>query len=641
MTVGGLGPVVGGEHHCQSVSSDVNTRGVDVDTVVGGDGGRRSIQLEEVNGAMPDGDVHLSRHAGDRTHAQRPNADVVGEVLLVDFRVVPVGGGPREIASFTEGECISELVVQLKGDVAPNAGRHNAFTAAHLERRRRTWKDGHVHGHLLATGWMRHRDGVRTSGIGHEGRAHHGPVGRRDVDCFTREEIAVLVSHLSVDGQGFIGGDGRRQRRNDEVNGGTGRDRDVLRTAHKAKARRDGRDTCGIGCEQSVAADAASGGRPRHGRRLNHGLVIIRHGIEVHRRVCVGGRCARRADGHARDVRGVELHLRSEIDVGGGAGVERGVGVAVVRGRDDHPCLFAGDGHARCTDIEPNPARGVNVDNGGGHGIAVIHTCLHTGCAPRATSSGTVPGGGGCTPVRVGDGVDVEGNRRCTLDGRPRFDVEAKRSRVDLLVLSERHLSGVQGHVDAAFIGPKGPTVGACADGRLAGKVGVGVLAVNGRVLHVGVAKGGDFTAGLEPVRVGVVVVVGVVGVTDGKAPARRGGPWDGLVHALHPPREELTFGEVVFKAERGVRDFRILPRAELVDTGLVGNGDNVARCSAHRRPCQGRLGRGRQQAVVLSVEDLAVGRGGQGGLCRWNDAVHVVHVVQDKMRMVGGVRIF
>ncbi len=40
LPVGGLGPVVRREHHCQSVSSDVNPSGVDVDTVVGGDGGR-------------------------------------------------------------------------------------------------------------------------------------------------------------------------------------------------------------------------------------------------------------------------------------------------------------------------------------------------------------------------------------------------------------------------------------------------------------------------------------------------------------------------------------------------------------------------------------------------------------------------
>ncbi len=127
---------------------------------------------------------------------------------------------------------------------------------------------------------------------------------------------------------------------------------------------------------------------------------------------------------------------------------------------------------------------------------------------------------------------------------------------MDLLVLSKRHLSSVQRHVDAAFIAPQCPTVGTCADGRLAGKVGVGVLAVNGRVLHVGVAKGGDLTAGLEHVGEGVVVVVGVVGIADGKAPSRRGRPWNGLVHTLHPPGEELPFREVVCEAEGGVRDF-------------------------------------------------------------------------------------
>ncbi len=153
---------------------------------------------------------------------------MVGEVLLVDFRVVAVGGGPGEVARFAEGECISELVVQLKGDVAPDAGRHGAFAATHHEGGGRTRQDGDVNGHLLTTRRMRHRNGVRTSGVGHEGRAHHGPVGRRDVNRLTREEIAVLVSHLSVDGQGVIGRDGRRQGRHDEVDGSTGRDRDVL-----------------------------------------------------------------------------------------------------------------------------------------------------------------------------------------------------------------------------------------------------------------------------------------------------------------------------------------------------------------------------------------------------------------------------
>ena len=263
------------------------------------------------------------------------------------------------------------------------------------------------------------------------------------------------------------------------------------------------------------------------------------------------------------------------------------MGVAVVRNRNDDPCLFVGDGHARCADIKPNPARGVDIDNGGRNSIAVIHTGLHTGCTPCATCGGAVPSGGGRTPTGVDDRVDREGNRGCSLCRGPRFNVHAKRSRVDLLILSKRHLSGVQGHVDAAFIGPKGSTEGTCADGRFACKVGVRVFTVHSGVLHVGVAKGGDFATGLEPVRVGVVVVVGVVGVANGKAPSRRGRTRNGLVHALNPPREELSFGQVLLKSEGGVCDFSVFPRSEFVHAGLVGNGDDITCCSAHRCPRQ------------------------------------------------------
>ena len=164
---------------------------------------------------------------------------------------------------------------------------------------------------------MRHGDGVRASSVGHERRAHHGPVRGGEVNRLARVEIPVLVGHLSADGQRFVGCDGRRERRHDEVNGCTGGDRDVLGTAHQAEARGDG---CGAGRggrEQAVAADASCGRRPSHGRRLHHGLVIVGDGVEVHRRVSVRGRCARRADGNTGDVRGVEQDLRSEIDDAG------------------------------------------------------------------------------------------------------------------------------------------------------------------------------------------------------------------------------------------------------------------------------------------------------------------------------------
>ena len=91
-----------------------------------------------------------------------------------------------------------------------------------------------------------------------------------------------------------------------------------------------------------------------------------------------------------------------------------------------------------------------------------------------------------------------------------------------LLILCKRHLSSVERHVDSAFISVECSAIGTCADGGLAGKIGVGVFTVQGGVLHVGVAKGGDFVAGLELVRVGVVVVVGVAGVANSEAPSRR-----------------------------------------------------------------------------------------------------------------------
>ena len=212
---------------------------------------------------------------------------------------------------------------------------------------------------------MRNGDRVCACSVGHERRAHHAAVRGGEVNRLARVEIPVLVGHFSADGQRFVGRDGRRERRHDEVNGCTGSDRDVLGAAHQAETRRDGRGAGRGRRKQAVAANASCGRRPGHGRRLHHGLVIVGDGVEVHRRVGVRGRCTRRADGHAGDVRGVEQDRRSENGVAGRTRIERSVGVAGVGGCDDHPRLFAGDGHARCADIEPNPARGVNVDNGG------------------------------------------------------------------------------------------------------------------------------------------------------------------------------------------------------------------------------------------------------------------------------------
>ncbi len=107
---------------------------------------------------------------------------------------------------------------------------------------------------------------------------------------------------------------------------------------------------------------------------------------------------------------------------------------------------------------------------------------------------------------------------------------------MNVLVLWEWNLPSVQSDVDATLIGPKRSTIGTGADGWLTGEIGVCVFTVQCRVLNVGVSKGGHFVTGLELVGVGVIVVVLVVGFTDGKTPARGGGAGDGLVDTLDPP---------------------------------------------------------------------------------------------------------
>ena len=102
-----------------------------------------------------------------------------------------------------------------------------------------------------------------------------------------------------------------------------------------------------------------------------------------------------------------------------------------------------------------------------------------------------------------------------------------------------------------------------------------------------------------------------------------------------------MAFGQVVRESERCVRDFRIFPRAEFVHTALVRDGDNVARCTAHRRPCQDGLGRRGEQTVSLGVEHLAVRRRGQHGLSGRYNAVDVVNVIQHQVGVIGVVRIF
>ena len=104
----------------------------------------------------------------------------------------------------------------------------------------------------------------------------------------------MLVNHVGRDGQGLVSRDGRRERRYNEFSCGTGRDRDVLMAADQTEAGGDGRDTSRVWREQPVAPDVSGRGRPRHRRGLNHGEMVVRHGVEVHSSICIGGCCAAR-----------------------------------------------------------------------------------------------------------------------------------------------------------------------------------------------------------------------------------------------------------------------------------------------------------------------------------------------------------
>ena len=98
LTVSDACPVVTGEHHRESVASDVNACGVDVHAVIGGDGGGRNRQLEVVDLTVANGDHQFIRSSGNGGQVEPPNADMVGEILLVNLRVVSVGGRPGEVA---------------------------------------------------------------------------------------------------------------------------------------------------------------------------------------------------------------------------------------------------------------------------------------------------------------------------------------------------------------------------------------------------------------------------------------------------------------------------------------------------------------------------------------------------------------
>ena len=515
LTVGDLGPVVRWENHREAIPSNVNTGGVDVDSVIGGDAQGRDVEFQMVDSPVTDRDHQRIRCAGCGGEVQPPLTDVVREVLLVDFRIVSVRGRPRQRTSVFDRQGVAELVVQVDRDVTPHTCGDGSLTAAEHKVGGGTLRDGDRYVHKFAGGdVVLHSNGVDTDRIGFEEVRHHrahASVGRRERDGFTRDRIAVLVDHGGRDGEGFVSGDGRRKRCHQQLGWRTCRHGDALRAANKSEACRDGVNTNGARRVETVRSDVADVNAPFHRWALDHGLMVVSDGVEIHGGVGVGRYGSRWGDVHGRDVGGVEQDFRAERGLDGIARIETGVCKAVVCRTDDDPCLLAGDGHARRADVKPKPAFGVDVDNGGGNGIAVIHTGLHAGCAPGCSAGASVPRGRGLRPARIQQRVDAEGNRCGPLSRRPIVNVQSKRCGMHVLIDGERNLRCIKAHGEPAFIGVQGATEGSGSHGPVANEVGVGVLGDECRVLDVGVTEGRNFVAGLHRVGEGVVVVVDMV----------------------------------------------------------------------------------------------------------------------------------
>ena len=195
MAVGGLRPVVGRKHDGESVASDVDPSGVDVDSVVGGDGRRRNLEFEVVDGAVAHGDLQRIRGSRHRGEVEPPHAHVVGEVFLVDLGEVPVRGRPREVSCVLHVQSIAKLVVQINGDGAPHAGGYGSFASAQDEVRRHTGQDGHVHNHLRSACRVSHGHGVASRSERQEGAARHAAVAGGVREGLTGDRVAVLINH--------------------------------------------------------------------------------------------------------------------------------------------------------------------------------------------------------------------------------------------------------------------------------------------------------------------------------------------------------------------------------------------------------------------------------------------------------------
>ena len=137
---------------------------------------------------------------------------MVWEVLLIDFRVVSIGGAPGEVSCSSNVEFIAKLVVEIDGDVAHNASRHGAFTSTQHEGIRDTCGHGYADinkftlNHIVLHTNNMGANRIRLEDVGHD--SAHCSVGGRVCDGLARHSVAMLIDHVGRDGQGFIGSDG-------------------------------------------------------------------------------------------------------------------------------------------------------------------------------------------------------------------------------------------------------------------------------------------------------------------------------------------------------------------------------------------------------------------------------------------------
>ena len=173
---------------------------------------------------------------------------MIWEVLLIDFGVIPVRGGPSQISSGCKVQSIAKLVVQVDGDVTHHTGGHRTFASTQFKERGGAGFDRYrdinkfSRLNIVSDPHDMRTNSVWLENIGHDGA--HAPVGRRVGNGLTRHHVTVLVDHVGRDGQGLICRDGGRQWSDDEFGWCTGCHRDVLMSADQTETRRDGDGPC-------------------------------------------------------------------------------------------------------------------------------------------------------------------------------------------------------------------------------------------------------------------------------------------------------------------------------------------------------------------------------------------------------------